>query len=95
MRHPRRNTATIVLTVVGALVILCGTAVASWATTGSGPSRAVAKTSLTVTVDAAIGAADLALTEQSEIDELDARWHLGVAAGRLDVAGEPGAGKLM
>jgi 3-phenylpropionate/trans-cinnamate dioxygenase ferredoxin reductase subunit len=32
-------------------------------------------------------AADLALTEQSDIDELDARWHLGVAAERLDVAG--------
>lgn len=34
-----------------------------------------------------IGAADLALAEQSEIDDLDARWHLGVAAERLDVTG--------
>jgi NADPH-dependent 2,4-dienoyl-CoA reductase/sulfur reductase-like enzyme len=32
-----------------------------------------------------IGAADLALAEQSDIDELDAQWHLGVAAERLDV----------
>ena len=35
----------------------------------------------------AVGAADLALAEQSEIDELEARWHLGVAAERLDPAG--------
>jgi 3-phenylpropionate/trans-cinnamate dioxygenase ferredoxin reductase subunit len=35
----------------------------------------------------AVGPADLALTEQSEIDELEARWHLGVAAERLDPAG--------
>ena len=34
-----------------------------------------------------IEAADLALAEQSEIDELEARWHLGVAAERLDVTG--------
>ena len=34
-----------------------------------------------------VGAADLALAEQSDIDELDARWHLGVAAERLDPAG--------
>ena len=27
-----------------------------------------------------MGADDLALAEQSDIDELDARWHLGVAA---------------
>jgi len=30
--------------------------------------------------------ADLALADQAEIDELDARWHLGVAAERLDTA---------
>jgi 3-phenylpropionate/trans-cinnamate dioxygenase ferredoxin reductase component len=35
----------------------------------------------------AAGRGDLALTEQSEIDELEARWHLGVAAERLDPAG--------
>lgn len=34
-----------------------------------------------------VGAADLALTEQSDIDELDAEWHLGVPAERLDPAG--------
>ena len=34
-----------------------------------------------------MGADDLALAEQSDIDELDARWHLGVAAERLDVTG--------
>ena len=34
-----------------------------------------------------VTAADLALAEQSDIDELDARWHLGVAAERLDVTG--------
>ena len=34
-----------------------------------------------------VDAADLALAEQSDIDELDARWHLGVAAERLDVTG--------
>jgi 3-phenylpropionate/trans-cinnamate dioxygenase ferredoxin reductase subunit len=34
-----------------------------------------------------VGVADLALAEQSDIDELDARWHLGVAAKRLDVTG--------
>jgi NADPH-dependent 2,4-dienoyl-CoA reductase/sulfur reductase-like enzyme len=34
-----------------------------------------------------LGVVDLALAEQSEIDELDARWHLGVAAERLDVTG--------
>ena len=33
-----------------------------------------------------VGAADLALAEQSEIDELEAEWHLGVAAERLDPA---------
>jgi len=32
-----------------------------------------------------IGAADLELAEQSDIDELEARWHLGVAAERLDL----------
>ena len=32
-----------------------------------------------------VEAADLALVDQSDIDELDARWHLGVAAVRLDV----------
>ena len=31
-----------------------------------------------------VEAADLALAEQSDIDELDARWHLGVAAARLE-----------
>jgi 3-phenylpropionate/trans-cinnamate dioxygenase ferredoxin reductase subunit len=35
----------------------------------------------------AVAAADLALAEQSEIDELDAEWRLGVAAERLDAAG--------
>jgi 3-phenylpropionate/trans-cinnamate dioxygenase ferredoxin reductase subunit len=34
-----------------------------------------------------VGPADLALAEQSEIDELGARWHLGVAAEKLDPAG--------
>ena len=34
-----------------------------------------------------MGADDLALAEQSDIDELDARWLLGVAAERLDVTG--------
>jgi 3-phenylpropionate/trans-cinnamate dioxygenase ferredoxin reductase subunit len=34
-----------------------------------------------------VGVADLALAEQSDIDELEARWHLGVAAVRLDSAG--------
>ena len=34
-----------------------------------------------------IGADDLALAERSDIDELDARWRLGVAAERLDVTG--------
>jgi 3-phenylpropionate/trans-cinnamate dioxygenase ferredoxin reductase subunit len=34
-----------------------------------------------------VDAADLALAEQSDVDELDARWHLGVAAERLDVTG--------
>jgi NADPH-dependent 2,4-dienoyl-CoA reductase/sulfur reductase-like enzyme len=32
-----------------------------------------------------IEAADLELAEQSDIDELEARWHLGVAAERLDL----------
>jgi hypothetical protein len=35
----------------------------------------------------AVGPADLALAEQSEIDELEARWHLGIAAERLDPTG--------
>ena len=35
----------------------------------------------------AVGVADLTLAEQSDIDELEARWHLGVAAERLDAAG--------
>jgi 3-phenylpropionate/trans-cinnamate dioxygenase ferredoxin reductase subunit len=35
----------------------------------------------------AVGPAELVLAEPSEIDELDARWHLGVAAERLDPAG--------
>ncbi len=34
-----------------------------------------------------VGAADLALAEQGEVDALAARWHLGVAAERLDAAG--------
>jgi NADPH-dependent 2,4-dienoyl-CoA reductase/sulfur reductase-like enzyme len=34
-----------------------------------------------------VGVADLALAEQSDVDELEARWHLGVAAERLDPAG--------
>ena len=34
-----------------------------------------------------VDVADLALAEQSDIDGLDARWHLGVAAERLDPAG--------
>jgi 3-phenylpropionate/trans-cinnamate dioxygenase ferredoxin reductase component len=34
-----------------------------------------------------VGVADLALAEQSDIDELDAQWRLGVAAERLDPAG--------
>lgn len=34
-----------------------------------------------------IGADDLALADQAEIDALEARWHLGVAAERLDRAG--------
>ena len=34
-----------------------------------------------------VGAADLALAEQPELDELGARWHLGDAAERLDPAG--------
>src|SRR3712207_9154104 len=35
----------------------------------------------------AIGVAELALADQADIDELDAQWHLGVAAERLDPAG--------
>ncbi len=35
----------------------------------------------------AVTTADLALADQSDIDELEARWHLGVAAERLDPAG--------
>jgi NADPH-dependent 2,4-dienoyl-CoA reductase/sulfur reductase-like enzyme len=35
----------------------------------------------------AVGPADLALAEQSDIDELEAQWHLGLAAARLDPAG--------
>lgn len=35
----------------------------------------------------AVGPAELALAEQSDIDELEARWHLGVAAERIDPAG--------
>jgi 3-phenylpropionate/trans-cinnamate dioxygenase ferredoxin reductase component len=35
----------------------------------------------------AVGVADLALAEQPDIDELEARWHLGIAAERLDPAG--------
>ena len=35
----------------------------------------------------AVEVADLALAEQSDIDELEAQWHLGVAAQRLDSAG--------
>ncbi len=34
-----------------------------------------------------VGVADLALAEQSDIDDLGARWHLGVAAERLDATG--------
>jgi 3-phenylpropionate/trans-cinnamate dioxygenase ferredoxin reductase subunit len=34
-----------------------------------------------------VGVADLALAEQSDIDELDAQWRLGVAAARLDPVG--------
>lgn len=34
-----------------------------------------------------VGIADLALADQTDIDELDAQWHLGVAADRLDVPG--------
>jgi 3-phenylpropionate/trans-cinnamate dioxygenase ferredoxin reductase component len=33
-----------------------------------------------------VGVADLALAEQSDIDELEAQWHLGVPAVRLDSA---------
>jgi NADPH-dependent 2,4-dienoyl-CoA reductase/sulfur reductase-like enzyme len=34
-----------------------------------------------------VGVADLTLAEQADIDELEARWHLGVGAERLDPAG--------